>query len=109
MQVTISGRHIDLTAANREYAQRKAGRLLRYFDRIQQIDILIDRVKNGYRVEIIVEVERHEPFVATMRHADLYACIDLAIDRASRQLTDHKSKVRDHKHSIQGTRFHEGA
>ena len=110
MQFKISGRHMDLTAANHDYAGRKAAKLLRYFDRIQQVDILIDRAKNGYRVEIITDVEHHEPFVATMNHADLYACIDLGIDKAVRQISEHKSRVRNNKHHTHsGSRAYEAA
>jgi len=110
MQFNISGRHINLTAAIGDYARRKAARLLRYFDRIQQVDILIDRAKNGYHVEIITGVEHHEPFVATMSDHDLYACIDLGIDKAARQISEHKSRLRNNKHHTHsGSRAYEAA
>lgn len=113
MRFNISGRHIDLTPAIDDYARRKASRLLRHFDRIQQVDILIDRAKNGfrgYRVEIITGVEHHEPFIATMSHQDLYACIDLSIDKAVRQVSEHKSRLRNNKHhTLSGTRPYETA
>ena len=98
MQINISSKHMELTPAIEEYATRKLDKLVRYFDRIQQVEAVIDRVKNVFSVEIITDVERHEPFVATSEHEDLYACIDLGIDRAIRQLTDHKSRLRDNKH-----------
>ena len=98
MQINISGKHMELTAPIEDYASRKVEKFPRYFDRIQQIDVVIDRAKNGYVVEIITKVEHHEPFVASSNHEDLYACIDLGIDRSVRQLKDHKSKLRDNKH-----------
>ena len=49
--------------------------------------------------EIITDVEHHEPFIANSNHDDLYACIDLGIDRSVRQLSDHKSRLRDSKHN----------
>jgi len=98
MQINVSGRHMELTPPIEEYATKKADKLTRYFDRIQQVDILIDKVKNGYEVEIITDVEHHEPFVATSSESDLYASIDVGIDKAVRQLSDHKSKLRDNKH-----------
>ena len=99
MQINISSKHMDLTPAIEEYAQKKVERLTRYFDRIQQVDVVIDRLKNGYQVEIITDVEKHEPFIATSDHDNLYACIDLGVDRSVRQLTDHKSRLRDNKHT----------
>ena len=98
MQINISGKHLELTPPIEAYASRKVEKFPRFFDRIQQIDVVIDKAKNGYVVEIITNVEHHEPFVATSSHEDLYACIDRGIDRSIRQLKDHKSKLRDHKH-----------
>src|SRR5262245_61404445 len=100
MQTTITSKHIGVTRAIEQYADKKVGKLARFFDRIQQIDVVIDKARNGYTTEIITGVEHHEPFVATSDHADLYACIDLGVDRAIRQLKDHKSKLRDNKHHV---------
>ena len=98
MQTTITSKHIGVTPAIEQYADKKVGKLARFFDRIQQIDVVIDKSRNGYTIEIITDVEHHEPFVATADHSDLYACIDLGVDRATRQLKDHKSRLRDNKH-----------
>jgi putative sigma-54 modulation protein len=97
MQVKFSSKHMTITPAIETYANRKVEKLRRFFDRIQQIDVVIDKVKNGYNIEIITDVEHHESFVATAQHQDLYAGIDLGVDRAIRQLRDHKSRLRDHK------------
>jgi putative sigma-54 modulation protein len=98
MQTTISSKHLDVTPAIAQYAEKKTTKLRRFFDRIQQIDVVIAKARNGYTVEIITDVEHHKPFVATAEDADMYACIDLGVDRACRQLKDHKSRVRDRKH-----------
>ncbi len=98
MQVNISSKHMDLTQAIEEYAEKKAAKFTRYFDRIQQVEVVIDRAKKGYTVEMITDVDHHEPFVSNAQHEDLYACIDVCVDRAVRQLTDHKSRLRDNKH-----------
>jgi putative sigma-54 modulation protein len=100
MQTTISSKHMDITPAIADYAEKKASKLRRFFNRIQQIDVIIDKAKKGYTVEIITDVEHHEPFIATAADADLYACIDQGAERAARQLKDHKSRLRDNKHII---------
>jgi putative sigma-54 modulation protein len=99
MQINISSKHMELTPSIEEYATRKVEKLPRYFDRIQQVDVVIDRTKNGYTTEIITGLEHHEPIVATGSHDDLYACIDLGVDRSVRRITDHKSRLRDNKHN----------
>jgi putative sigma-54 modulation protein len=98
MQVQITSKHMDVTAAVEEYATTKVDKFPRYFDRIQQVEVILDKARVGYIAEIIVDVEHHEPFVARCEHDDLYASIDLAADRSIRQLTDHKSRLRDNKH-----------
>ena len=98
MQVNISSKHIQVTPAIEEYASKKIEKFPRYFNRVQQVDVVIDKAKQGYTVDIITNVEHHEPFVATSAHEDLYACLDVGIDKSIRQLKDHKSKVRDNKH-----------
>ena len=98
METKISSKHMDLTGAIEEYALGKIQKFLRYFDRVQQVEVVIDKAKNGYTVEIITDVERHDSFIANSTHEDLYACIDLSVDRSIRQLKDHKSKLRDNKH-----------
>ena len=99
MQVKITSKHVPVTPAIEEYASKKIEKFPRYFNRIQQVEVFIDKARNGYNVEIITDVEHHEPFVATSSHEDLYACLDVGIDRSLRQLKDHKSKLRDNKHN----------
>ena len=99
MQVKITSKHVPVTPAIEEYASKKIEKFPRYFNRIQQVEVVIDKARNGYSVEIITDVEHHEPFVATSTHEDLYACLDVGIDRSLRQLKDHKSKLRDNKHN----------
>src|SRR5882672_10077777 len=97
MQIKFSSKHMQITPAIEQYAARKLEKITKYFDRVQEVAIVIDKTKNGYSVEILTDVEHHEPFVATSSHEDLYACIDLTLDRAIRQLKDHKSRLRDNK------------
>lgn len=98
MQVKISSKHMQVTPAIEEYASKKIEKFPRYFNRIQQVEVVIDKARNGYTVEIITDVEHHEPFIANSSHEDLYACLDVGIDRSLRQLKDHKSKLRDNRH-----------
>jgi putative sigma-54 modulation protein len=71
MQVKISSKHMELTPAIESYATKKMDKLTRFFDRVQQIDVIIDKAKNGYTTEIITDVEHHDPFVASSNHEDI--------------------------------------
>ncbi len=100
MDINVTGKHLEVTDAIRNYASHKCAKLPRYYDRIRTIDVLIDkRDHHNQDVEMIVHVDHHNPFLARVDGGDLYACIDQAIDKLERQLTEHKEKVRNHKHT----------
>ncbi len=98
MQIVVSARHADITNEMKEYAQRKASKLLKYYDRIQEIEVILDQDSAARRVEIIVNAEHKNMFVASENGPDLFACMDLAVDKIGRQLTRHKEKHRNRKH-----------
>jgi putative sigma-54 modulation protein len=98
MQINVKGKHLEITEAIDAYVRKKAERLTRYFDKVQSIDCVIEKEHNGFHVEFIVDVEHHDDFIVNYRDADLYAAIDLAVDREARQLVEHKQRTRDHKH-----------
>ena len=97
MIVTISGRHMDVTEALKNYAESKVGKLSKYYDRIQEIEVIMDASKDGTRVEVIVNAEHNALFVAHHDSGDAYACIDGCVDKLERQLTDHKERLRQRK------------
>lgn len=97
MQITISAKHMDLTDAIREYITRKVSKLPHFFNRLQEIRVVVERVPDGFHVEVLSDVEHHADFVANSKHRDLYACVDLVTDRAVRQLHEWKDRVRGAK------------
>ena len=88
MQINVKGKHLEITEAIDSYVRKKCERLVRYFDQVQSIDCVIEKENNGYHVE----------FIVNYRDADLYAAIDLAVDREARVISEHKKRMRDHKH-----------
>ena len=100
MIVTVSSRHMDVTAALKAYALRKAGKLVRYYDRITEIEVIFSAGKPTLRVEMIVTAERKIRIVVHHDQADGYACIDQCMGRMERQLSERKRKLRNRKHRI---------
>lgn len=100
MEITVSGKHLDITDPIRDYALQKVSKLDKYYDQIQRVEVIADKSpSNEYEIEVIVHVGHHEPFIATTRGDDLYATIDQAQAKLERRLTDHKEKVKNHKHN----------
>lgn len=98
MEFKISGRHVEITPAIHDYAQKKTDRLHKYFDRIQSIEAVVQKSDRNFQVEVICDVEHHAPLVAALKAPDVYAAIDQVTDIMERRLTDHKEKLRNRKH-----------
>lgn len=98
MDITITGRHLEITPAIRDYAEKRVGKLSRYYNRLQGITVVADKSDpRHYEVEIKITADRTEPFISKVQAEDLYAGIDQVVDKLERQLTDHKEIVRNHK------------
>jgi putative sigma-54 modulation protein len=96
--VVVSARHMEVTPPLKSYAEQKAGRLVKYYDRIQEIEVVFDAGKDQMHVEMIVNAEHKNMFIARHNDGDAYACIDACHDKLERQLSDHKKKIRNRKH-----------
>ncbi|MBX3364428.1 MAG: ribosome-associated translation inhibitor RaiA [Phycisphaeraceae bacterium] len=93
---------MDITEAIRQYCEQKAEKLPRYFDGVQMITFNISHPDHHHQaefdVELVVDVVKHADFIAHGKDRDLYAAVDLAIAKASRQITEYKDKLRDNRH-----------
>ena len=100
MLFTISGKHIEITEAIRRHAQEKTSKLPKYYNSINQIEVVIDGSQgSNASVEIIARAEHSKIFVGTETGTDAYRCIDMAVHKLERQLRRVKSRERDNKHS----------
>jgi len=99
--VTISSRHMEVTEALKTFAEQKANKLTKYYDRIQEIEVIFDAGKDKTSVEMIVNAEHRNMFLAHHNEGDAYACIDACVDKLERQLSDHKKKIRNRKHNTE--------
>jgi putative sigma-54 modulation protein len=98
MQVNVSSKLFEMTPTIEEYIVGKSEKLTRFYDRIEQINVLVEKTTHGYTSEIIVDIEHHDPIVAHNEDKNMHASIDGCVDRAVRQLSDLKSRLRDDKH-----------
>jgi putative sigma-54 modulation protein len=96
MQITISGRHLEVTEALNDYVKNKLDRLTNHFDRITGIQVTLSVDKLIQKAEATVHVSGKDLF-AESTSEDLYAAIDLLADKLDRQLIKHKEKLRSHR------------
>ncbi len=105
MQVILTARHVQLTDEFKEYLTDKVSKLVRFYDRIIEIDAIVDLVSGMHEVELIVRADHKNRFVGKERHSDPYAASDLVIDTLARQLARHKEKHRNRKHPARNGRM----
>ncbi len=96
MQINISGHHVDVTDALRNYVESKVDRLERHSDRITHIDVILTVEKQRQKAESTVRIAGGELF-ADAESDDLYAAIDMLADKLDRQLIKQKEKSQDRK------------
>ena len=99
MQIVVSGRHVPVEDDVKRYATEKAEKLLKFYDRIQSIEVVFDRQAGQRCIEVIVTADHKHTFVGREVSSDLRTATDLVVDKLERQLTRHKEKHRNRKHN----------
>ncbi len=93
MNIIVSGRHLSITDAIKNYAEKKVQKLEKYFDRLIKVQVNLDVESERHRAEMIASAARGAILVAEVIDHDIYAAIDKATDKLERQLTRHKEKL----------------
>ena len=96
MQLTISGHHLEVTDAIRDYVTGKIDRLGRHHDHITSTNVILTVEKMAQKAEASIHVSGKDLF-ADCESEDLYAAIDMLTDKLDRQLIKHKEKQRSNR------------
>jgi len=97
MNLNITGHHIEVTPAIREYVTGKLERVLRHFDQVTSSHVILSVEKLQQKAEVTLHVKGKDIF-ADATDGDLYAAFDLVADKLDRQVVKHKEKVSHHNH-----------
>ena len=97
MQLSISGHHIEVSNALREYVTGKLKKLERHYDHITNLHVVLSVEKLSQKAEATAHVSGAELFADAVAD-DLYAAIDKLLDKLDRQVIKHKEKVIERHH-----------
>lgn len=92
---TVTGRHILVTDAIKAYAIEKLSKIERFSPRLIDVEFILEVQRAEHRAEIIMQFND----VKIVSHAttdDMYASIDLAVEKIQSQIRRYKSKIQDH-------------
>lgn len=95
LNFNIRGENIEVTPAIREHVENKVSKLERYFtegaDATANVNLKVYNDKQT-KVEVTIPM-KNLTLRAEERHDDLYAAIDLIVDKLERQIRKYKTKV----------------
>ena len=97
MQTQVSGHQIEITPALRDYVDARRERLVRRFDRLTSLNVVLEVEKN----RLANRAEGTLAAAGTVLHADavdqdMYAAIDALFDKLDAQVRRHKDKKSTH-------------
>ncbi len=102
MQVSITGRHVELTEPLKAYVHEKLGHLKHSFDHVVDVHVVLTVEKYRQRAEITIRAN------GVVIHAkaetdDMYASIDSVVDKLNRQLKRYRAKLHRHQNKDRKT------
>ena len=91
MNFKLTGNHVEITDAMRDYVTSKIEKITRHFDHVIDVSVILSVEKHKQKAEANVHVRGKDIFVEA-DGTDMYASIDSLIDKLDRQVLKHKEK-----------------
>ena len=106
MEIIIHARHLDATEAIKNYINKKASKFTKYSNKINKIQFTLKIEGTNNIVEAIYSAAR-ATLVAEATNSDMYAAIDLVIDKLEKQIIKQKEKLKQPRRSKKEEAPHE--
>ena len=97
MDITVTGRHVEVTPAIRDYAARKLERVGIDFPRILSAHFILEVEKFRHIAELVLQCGNHITIEAREISEDLYVSIDRVVDKVARRMRKYKTKLQNHR------------
>ena len=91
MNLQLTGHHVDITPAIRDYVTAKLSRINRHFDHVIDVNVIMTVEKLDRKIEATVHISGKDIHVQS-NEEDMYAAIDSLIDKLDRQVIRHKER-----------------
>ena len=97
MNLNVTGNHLDITPAIRDYVVAKLDRVTRHFDHVIDVNVVMSVDKLRHKVEVNLHTRGKDIHVEAVE-PDMYAAIDALVDKLDRQVLKHKEKRSVNRH-----------
>ncbi|MDX8390967.1 MAG: ribosome-associated translation inhibitor RaiA [Mariprofundaceae bacterium] len=98
MQISITGRHVELTDPIKAYTNEKLQHLKHSFDQVVDVHVVLSVEKFRQRCEVTIQAN-HLTIHGSHETEDMYASIDGVVDKLNRQLKRYRAKMRKHQNT----------
>lgn len=98
MNLNLTGHHLDITPALRDYVLSKLERISNHFDQVIDVKVTLTVEKLAQKAEATIHVPGND-LHAECSNGDMYSAIDLLADKLDRQILKFKEKISDHHRS----------
>lgn len=95
MQLNLTGHHMDITPALRDYVTSKLEKIERHFDHVNDAHVILTVEKLRHKAEATIHVSGGNIFAEAVEE-DMYAAIDGLVSKLDRQVKRHKEKLKAH-------------
>ena len=103
MQINVTGHHVNVTEAMRNYVNSKFERLERHFDHVTDTHVILSVEKLRQKAEATVHITKHKLYADAVDE-NMYASIDELVDKLDRQIKKHKEKLTNHHRGEAGVK-----
>jgi putative sigma-54 modulation protein len=95
MQLSITFRHLDASDSLKDYARERVERVNKYLNHAGEAHIVLSLERHLHHADITIHAG---PFVMRGRDksGDMYASLDLAMDKIEKQLLRYKDRIKHH-------------
>ena len=95
MNLSVAGHHVEVTPPIRQYLEEKLDRVLRHFDDVTTVNVVLSVEKLQQKAAATLHV-RGRDLHAEAVDQDLYASIDALADKLDREVIRHTEKHQNH-------------
>lgn len=94
MQISITGRHMELTEQHKEYVEKKLRRHLKpFFDTIMDVHVILEKEKHRERAEITI-LANGVTMHGEEETGDFFSSIDLVVEKMEQQIKKHRARLK---------------
>lgn len=99
MHTSVTFRHMEPSDALKSYVEERTSRLTKYIDRPMDSQVTLTVQKFRQIADVVINADGLR-IAGQEAHEDMYAAIDLVMDKIERQVKKYKDKIRKHKPSL---------